>query len=149
MGAPRQGLPTLPGDYQSAIPQFSIARLRGPVGLWNQLALLGDFALPLALWIAGRRRIAGSLLAYVWLVALVLTYSRGGHRRGGDRRRAVVLFADSRIEGLSALVAAGLPAAAVVGVAFALPGITKDAQSLHTRRHDGIVFGVLLVSACS
>ncbi len=138
-------VPTLPGDYQSAIQQFSIARLRGPVGLWNQLALLGDFALPLALWIAGRRRIPGSLLAYVWLVALLLTYSRGGLAVAVIVVALWFCFADSRIEGLGALVAAGLPAAAVVGVAFALPGITKDAQSLHTRRHDGIVFGVVLV----
>jgi hypothetical protein len=139
-------VPTLPGDYQSAIQQFSIARLRGPVGLWNQLALLGDFALPLAFWIAGRRRITGSLLAYVWLVALLLTYSRGGLAVAVIVVALWFCFADARIEGLGALVAAGLPAAAVVGVAFALPGITKDAQSLHTRRHDGIVFGIVLVA---
>src|SRR5437899_2057596 len=42
-------------------------RLRAPVGLWNQLALLGAVALPLALWL---RRTAGTLLAYGWLVAL-------------------------------------------------------------------------------
>ena len=52
-----------------------LARLRAPVGLWNQLALLGAFALPLALW---RRRLEGTLLAYVWLVAIALTGSRGG-----------------------------------------------------------------------
>ena len=52
-----------------------VTRLRAPVGLWNQLALLGAFALPLALW---RRRLEGTLLAYLWLVALVLTGSRGG-----------------------------------------------------------------------
>src|SRR5215213_2823318 len=53
-----------------------IARLRAPVGIWNQLALLGAYALPLTLWLAWRRRIAGVLLAYAWLVAVVLTYSR-------------------------------------------------------------------------
>ena len=43
------------------------------------------------------------------------------------------------------LVAALLPAAAVAGVSFALPGITSDGQSLHTRWHDGLVFGAVLV----
>src|SRR4029077_7639830 len=38
-----------------------LARLSAPVGLWTKLALLGAFALPLALW---RRRLAGTLLAY-------------------------------------------------------------------------------------
>ncbi len=51
------------------------SRLRGAVGLWNQLALLGAFALPFALW---RRRAEGALLAYVWLVVIALTGSRGG-----------------------------------------------------------------------
>ena len=64
-----------------------LARLSAPVGLWNQLALLGAFALPLALW---RRRLAGTLLAYGWIVALLLTYSRGGILDGGRRRRRVV-----------------------------------------------------------
>src|SRR5207245_11089425 len=63
----------LPPLYDYGPP--GATRLRAPVGLWNQLALLGAIALPLALWL---RRTAGTLLAYGWLVALVLTYSRGG-----------------------------------------------------------------------
>src|SRR5256886_3131784 len=58
-------------DYGS----LEVGRLRGPIGLWNQLALATAFALPLALW---RRRLEGALLAYVAIVALLLTYSRGG-----------------------------------------------------------------------
>ena len=66
-----KALPRLYEDYGR------VARLRGPVGYWNQLALLGDFALALALsWHAAAR--AGTLLVYGWLVALALTYSRGG-----------------------------------------------------------------------
>src|ERR1700693_228296 len=49
----------LPPVYDYGPP--GVARLRGPVGLWNQLALLGDFALPLALW---RKRLQGTLLAF-------------------------------------------------------------------------------------
>ena len=114
-----------------------------PGRLWNQLALLGDFALPLALW---RRRLAGTLLAYAAIVALALTYSRGGLLR-----RVVVLVAwfaldDERLEPPATLVAAALPAAVVVGIAFALPGVTSDGQSSHARWRDGLVFGALLVA---
>src|SRR5580765_3263257 len=120
-------------------------RLRAPIGLWNQLALLGDIALPLALW---RRRLSGTLLAYVWLVALVLTYSRGGLATAVVVVTAYLALADDRLERGATLVAAAVPAAVVAGVAFALPGITKDAQTTSTRWRDGLVFGaVLLVGA--
>ena len=118
-------------------------RLRAPVGLWNQLALLGDIALPLALW---RKRLSGTLLAYVWLVALVLTYSRGGLATAVVVIAAYLVLADDRFERGATLVAAALPAAAVAGVAFALPGITQDAQSTSTRWRDGLVFGAVLLA---
>src|SRR6478736_567068 len=122
-------------------------RLRAPVGLWNQLALLGDIALPLALW---RRRVSGTLLAYVWLVALVLTYSRGGVATAVIVVTAYLALADDRLERGATLLAAALPAAAVSGIAFALAGITNDGQSSSTRWHDGLVFGaVLLVGAAA
>src|SRR6478736_2686598 len=120
-----------------------IARLRGPVGLWNQLALLADFALPLALWRRGR---SGTLLAYAWIVALLLTYSRGG------LLTAIVVLAvwfaltDKRAQGAAVLLVAALPAAAVVGIAFLLPGVTGDGQSSHVRWRDGLIFGALLVA---
>src|SRR5581483_11373230 len=43
------------------------------------------------------------------------------------------------------LIAAAIPAAVVVGIAFALPGITKNGQSTHVRWRDGLVFGIVLV----
>ena len=130
-------LPFLYGDYGR------IARLRGPVGLWNQLALLADFALPLALWRRGR---SGTLLAYAWIVALLLTYSRGGVLTAVAVLAVWFVATDERVESAVVLVAAALPAFAVVGIAFALPGVTSDAQSSHTRWRDGLVFGVLLVA---
>jgi O-Antigen ligase len=139
-------IPSLPGDYSTTVAGPAIARLRGPVGLWNQLALLGDFSLPLALWLAGRRRIVGSLLAFVWIVALLLTYSRGGLAVAVLVVALWFIWGDERLDAFGALVAAGLPAGAVVATAFALPGITSDGESMHTRRHDGVVFGVVLVA---
>ncbi len=130
-------LPPLYDDYGR------IARLRGPVGLWNQLALLGDFALALALWHKGR---AGTLLAYGWLIALALTYSRGGLIVAALVVCAWLVLGGDRIESAATLVAAAVPAAVVVGIAFALPGVTSDGQSSSTRWRDGLIFGALVVA---
>ena len=131
----------LPPVYDYGPP--GVARLRGPVGLWNQLALLGDFALPLALW---RKRLSGTLLAFCWLVALVLTYSRGGLATAVLVLAAFLVLTDDRWESGATLVAAAVPAAAVVGIAFALPGVTSDGQSNATRWRDGLIFGAVLLA---
>jgi len=131
----------LPPVYDYGAP--GVTRLRGPVGLWNQLALLGAFALPLALW---RRRLDGTLLAYAWIVALLLTYSRGGLVTAVAVLVAWFAFTDDRVESAATLVAAAAPAAVVVGVAFALPGITANGQPAHVRWRDGLVFGALLLA---
>ncbi|HSR26556.1 MAG TPA: hypothetical protein VLW53_23590, partial [Candidatus Eisenbacteria bacterium] len=55
-----------------------VARLRDPIGYWNALGLVCATALPLFLWLAGRRRELGALGVYLASVALLLTYSRGG-----------------------------------------------------------------------
>ena len=80
----------------------------------------------------------------MWIVALLLTYSRGGLAVAVLVVALWFIWGDERLDAFGALVAAGLPAAAVVATAFALPGITSDGESLHTRRHDGVVFGVVL-----
>ncbi|HEY0416639.1 MAG TPA: O-antigen ligase family protein [Gaiellaceae bacterium] len=121
-------------------------RLRGPIGLWNQLALATDYALVLALTV---RRAPGTLLAYVALVALVLTYSRGGVVTAALVCAAWFAFSRERAEGAVTLVAAAVPAAVVGGLAFALPGVTKDAQTLHVRWRDGLAFGALLVAGAA
>ncbi len=126
-------------DYGSI---FVTARLKGPIGLWNQLALAADYALVLSLWRRGR---SGTLLAYIAVVALVLTYSRGGILTALVIGAAWFVLADDRIESAAIAVAAALPAAVVVGVAFVLPGISEDHQSTHVRWRDGIVFGALLL----
>ena len=131
----------LPPVYDYGGPD--VTRLRGPIGLWNQLALASDFALVIAL--ALRRRL-GALLAYAALVALLLTYSRGGLATALLVVAVWLVFADDRVESAVCLVAAAVPAAVVVAVAFALPGITSDAQSLHVRWRDGLVFGAFLVA---
>lgn len=131
----------LPPVYDYGGPD--VTRLRGPIGLWNQLALACDFALPLALW---RRRVEGTLLAYLALVALVLTYSRGGIVTAVVVLALWLAFGGERFESARTLLAGALPAAVVVGVAFALPGITSNAQPSHVRWRDGLIFGAVLVA---
>ena len=101
-------LPWLYEDYGR------IARLRGPIGYWNSLALLGDIALPIGLCLATRLRTAGTLLVYGWIVAIGLTYSRGGVLVAVVVVALWMWLSQAWIEALSTLVAAGLPA---VGVA--------------------------------
>jgi hypothetical protein len=132
----------LPPVYDYGAP-FVTARLKGPIGLWNQLALAADYALVLALWRRGR---SGTLLAYVALAALILTYSRGGILTAVVVVAAWLVLGGAWLESAATLVAALVPAAVVVGISFVLPGITKDDQSLHTRWRDGLVFGALLLA---
>jgi hypothetical protein len=135
-------IPALYEDYGR------IARLRGPVGYWNSLALLGDVALPLGLCLATRRRVLGALLVYGWLVAIGMTYSRGGVIVAVIVIAAWIALSGAWIEAVATLLAAGLPAAGVVAVAYSLPALTSDGQPHAARLRDGLVFGaVLLVDA--
>jgi hypothetical protein len=70
-------IPGLYPDYER------LARLRYPLGYWNELALLAAASVPLGLWAVGprhdrRARLGGALLLYAALVVVVLTYSRVG-----------------------------------------------------------------------
>src|SRR5690242_10060626 len=65
-------VPALYADYGR------LARLRYPLGYWNELALLAAAAVPLGLWLGRRVRLAGGLLLYAAVVVVVLTYSRVG-----------------------------------------------------------------------
>src|SRR5919201_3743912 len=92
-----------------------LARLRSPVGYWNELALLCVGALPLGLWVAappGRRapaRAAGVVFLYAVVTTLLLTYSRVGVVLGCLAAAGWVLLEPDRIESLAA---SGLGAAA-------------------------------------
>ena len=131
-------VPALYGDYGR------LARLRSPVGYWNALALVAVFGIPIALWAAtrGRRPVrAGAVVGlYVLLLALLLTYSRGGILSALVALAIWFALTRDRFDGVLAFVAAGAPAALVFGVALLLPGITEDAQPHSVRVHDGLVF---------
>src|SRR5205085_2642958 len=135
----------------AAPPASPVTRLRNPVGYWNVLALLGDAALPLALWIAAPRRrpvalrILGVLLFYVAAVAVLLTYSRTGVVVGGLAVLAWVLLAPDRLESLAATGLAAAPALGVCVFAFTRAGL-KHFEPYSARVHDGAWFGFVLVA---
>jgi hypothetical protein len=137
-------VPALYSDYGR------VARLRAPVGYWNELALLCDVAVPLALWLAsarGRRaslRAAGALLLFGATVALLLTYSRIGVVLACLAAAAWVVLDRDRVESLATVALGGGAGAAVFGLALALPGITKDGRPHSVRVHDGWVLALAL-----
>jgi tetratricopeptide (TPR) repeat protein len=128
-----------------------VARLNSPIGYWNVLALLTVFALPLALWIAALRsrpawlRAAGVVYLYAALVALVLTFSRGGVAVGIVAVALWFAIAWPRLESVAALALAIVPTLAVSGWAFSRPGLTKDGQPRSLQVHDGRWFALALV----
>jgi hypothetical protein len=128
-----------------------VARLNSPIGYWNVLALLTVFALPLALWIAAPRsrpawlRAAAVVYLYAALVALVLTFSRGGVAVGIAAVGLWIAIARPRLESAAALAIALVPTLAVCGWAFSRPGLTKDGQARSLQVHDGRWFALALV----
>jgi O-Antigen ligase len=129
-----KGIPSLYPDYGR------LARLRSPIGFWNALALLGDFALVLGLWRAAQRRFDGVLLVFAAVLTVVLAYSRGGVVIAALAAAAWLVLDGRRLESLFALVIGGGAALVVAGIALALPGVSDDKQPHSVRVHDGRVF---------
>jgi len=133
-------VPALYGDYGR------IARLRAPLGYWNELALLCDVAVPVALWLAAPRsrrplvRAAGALLLYAAVITLLLTYSRFGVVLAVAAAAGWIALDEDRVESIVASALAAAAGAGAFGVALALPGITKDGQTSSVRVHDGWIF---------
>jgi hypothetical protein len=137
-------IPGLFPDYER------LARLRYPVGYWNELALLAAASVPLGLWAVGprhdrRARLGGTLLLFAALVVTVLTYSRVGIVL--TVVAAVVWFwlDRERLAALGPLALAWIVGAVVAGVALLLPGVSSDGQAHHVRVRDGLVFGAALL----
>jgi hypothetical protein len=138
-----KGIPSLYPDYGR------LARLRSPVGFWNALALVGDFAVVLGLWRAAERRLDGALLVFGGALTVLLAYSRGGILIG-VLVGGLWLWRDSRrLEALAALVLGGGAAVAVFGVSLALHGISHDGEPRSVRTHDGWIFLLVVVVAAA
>lgn len=129
-----------------------LARLRFPLDYWNELALLGVAAAPLALWLSGRVerrrrvRVAGVLLLYAALVVVVLTFSRVGVVLALLAALLWLLLDRERLEGLEALALAVPAAALAAGSGLLLPGVASDEQGHAVRLDDGLLFGAVLLA---
>jgi O-Antigen ligase len=140
------------GLQRGVSPALALARLRAPLGYWNELALLADVTVPVALWLAaprGRRavvRAAGALLLFAAVIVLLLTYSRFGVALAVAAAAGWIVLDRDRVESLVAAALAAAAGAGAFGVALVLPGITKDGQSHAIRVHDGWVFGLVVLA---
>src|SRR6187200_3041046 len=127
-----------------------IARLREPVGYWNALALLADASLALGLWVARSprvaARIAGLLLVYGAVLAVLLTQSRAGVVGALAVLALWLVLSDERLEDALRAVAAGLPALLVGGWAFSRPALVEDGALRADRVADGKVFAALTIA---
>jgi len=121
------------------------ARLRAPLDDANMLALVAVAGVTLAVWLAARSRVGGTVLLYVSVVTLLLTYSRFGVALACIAAAAYVLREPRRVEGIATLALGGIAGGAVFGVALALNGITSDGEPRSVRAHDGWVFALALV----
>jgi hypothetical protein len=127
-----------------------IARLRSPLGYWNELALLCDAGVALALWLAAaRRRAVGVVLLYALVVTLLLTYSRFGVALACVAAAVWVVLDRSRVESLAAIGLGGGIGAAVFGIAFTLHGVTDDGQPRSVRAHDGWIFALVVLAGAA
>jgi O-Antigen ligase/Tetratricopeptide repeat len=142
-------VPALYADYGR------VARLRAPVGYWNELALLGAAGVPVALCIAVPRtrtvaaRVAGVVLLYGAVVVTLLTYSRFGVVLAALAATAWIALSSSRVESLAASVLAAAAAGPVFAAALALPGITGDGEPRAVRAHDGWIFALALLAGAA
>jgi tetratricopeptide (TPR) repeat protein len=140
-----KAVPALYEDYGR------FARLRSPVGYWNALAVVAVFGLPSALWAAtcprhSRRIRAGGVVAlYALLVALVLTYSRGGILAALVALGLWLWLTRERFESVAALVFAAVPASVVLAIALLLPGIAQNGEPHSVRARDGALFAFVFL----
>jgi hypothetical protein len=137
----------IPGIY----PDYErLARLRYPLGYWNELALLAAASVPFGLWAVGprhdrRARLGGALLLFAALVVTVLTYSRVGMVLTVVAALVWLWLDRDRLAALGPLAVGWIVGAAVAGVALLLDGVSSDGVSHHARVRDGLVFGAVLV----
>jgi O-Antigen ligase len=132
-----------PGLY----PDYGrLARLRYPLGYWNELALLAAASVPIALSLLRRVRLAGALLLYLALVVGVLTYSRVGIILAVLAAVAWLVYDERRYESIGVLAVSWIVGAVVAGVGLLLPGVSDDLQPHDVRVQDGLVFGAALLA---
>ena len=131
------------------------ARLRDPIGYWNALALAADALLVLSLWVATTRafarplRLAGAVLAYAAVVAVLLAVSRAGLIAAAAGVVLWLLLSDRRLERALVALAVAVPAFAVAVWAFTREGLVEDDQAYAERVADGRWFALVLLAGAA
>jgi hypothetical protein len=160
------GLTTVIGLYAlggKVIPGFSplglfdlnhtrdLARLRGPLGYWNALALVLVTGIPFALRVSTDRtrtdrvRLLGLAAAFVLVTALFMTYSRGGFLALFAALAVLTAFGAARLRTYVALAA--VTACALPGVlyTFGQARLVANGVPLDDRIAAGRTLGVFVV----
>jgi hypothetical protein len=127
-----------------------LARLRYPIGYWNELALLAAASVPIGLWLVGRGgdrrvRVAGGVLLYGALVVTLLTFSRVGVVLSVVAAIAWLVFDRERLVVVGPLAVAWVAGALVGGIGLLLPGVSDNGQPHDVRVQDGLLFGLAVV----
>jgi hypothetical protein len=126
------------------------SRLRAPFDYWNAVGLTAAIGVLACLWLGARRSGRPALNALAWPgialleVALMLSYSRGALLAllvGLGFWFAVVPL---RLRGAVVLLGATAGAAAIVGWAFTMTGLTTERLPLAVRADSGHELGALL-----
>ena len=137
----------IPGLYDD---YGRLARLRYPIGYWNELALLAAASVPIGLWLVGRvgdrrARGAGAVLLYGAFVVVLLTFSRVGLVLTVAAAIAWLALDRERLVVVGPLAVAWVAGGIVGGIGLLLPGVSDNGQPHDVRVQDGLLFGAALV----
>jgi hypothetical protein len=145
-------LPGLHIDGLFDLNQTSISpRLRAPLDYFNALALFIAMGVPLVLVAAldrgrsDRARLAALLTIPVMLLAIALTYSRGGLLALAVALTVGAALGGGRLRSLVAITAAVIAAAPAVAFAVTNPSLVNLGQPLSSRELAGLVLAVVLL----
>jgi O-Antigen ligase len=127
------------------------ARLRAPFDYWNSVGLTAAIGVVALLWLGARRSGHPAVNALAWPgialleVALMLSYSRGALLALVVGAAFWFAAVPLRLRGAVVLLGATAGAAAIVGWAFTMTGLTTDRLPMEVRADAGHELGALLL----
>jgi hypothetical protein len=140
-----------PGSIVS-FPPVDGYQLQEPIGYWNGLAAIAGIGALVAVGLAAEARtrwlrIAAGAALPVLLVALYLTFSRGGMLALAFGACAALVFTPRRLHLLVTMVVCGVVPAAAVALVSRLTAVTQAGASLDAARADGWKLGAVLAGS--